>query len=95
MSGDDSIVSALVELLSHVDATRTRVQEKYEKIRTALSGILRLLTNEGAILNHMQGDPERLKGYILKLLNDTEQALLDDIDKMKPRLESVLSRIRN
>lgn len=91
---EDSVAQKLVELLKQLDTARSAAGHEHEKFRVALTGVLRLLTGNEAMLKGLQGTPEELKGYIINLATELSEESARQWEFLKSQIELILSQIR-
>ncbi|MHA1768404.1 MAG: hypothetical protein ACTSV3_00950 [Candidatus Thorarchaeota archaeon] len=87
---DEELVNRLEEVIAYVKSTRSDIDNQSEKLQVALSGILRLTGNTDTMLSNLQGNPEELGAYLIKLSTE----LSDSFKKHMNHLSRSLVEIR-
>jgi len=92
----EKLIGQLAELSVQIVSAREEIERKHDKIEIALTGIFRLLSEEGgSIMDGIHAEPDRLKGYIIRLLSQLRQESLSLCDLMKSEVDSIVESARN
>ncbi len=92
----------LEELSKHIESVvndmmnlERAVDEDLKRLEIALTGTLRLLSGEASTLKGLQGDPEALKGYILREVSTVRSMTREKLDRLIDSMKSLQEDLRN
>ena len=92
----DLLISQLAELAQTVQAEKGQTNAEFEKIQVALTGVLKLLTDEqNSPLIHLKGTPQDLKGYIIRLVSELHLSMINRWEALSSYIDQVIQSIRN
>ena len=92
----DLLVTQISEILQLFQDEKDKTKEEFEKLQVALTGVLNLLTDEkSSPLTRMQGTPQDLKGYIIRLVSELHMNVINRLETLSLELDSVLQAVRN
>jgi hypothetical protein len=90
------LVTQLSEIAQTVQNNKKQTEVEFEKLQVALTGVLRLLAGEkSSPLIRMQGTPQDVKGYIIRLVSELHVNIVNRWETLSAKLEFVLKTIRN
>ncbi|MFO7837124.1 MAG: hypothetical protein R6V83_10725 [Candidatus Thorarchaeota archaeon] len=76
-----------------IDTQKKSAKKRHEKLRIALSGILRLLSGEKSILTRVSGKPKDLRKYVIELADNLEEESLNDLEAVRSEIQDLLSTV--
>ena len=87
---NSQIRTALESYLAQLDQLQQDLLDSHMKFRIALTDTLKLLENESLTLKRLQGAPNALKGYIIKLNEDLCESTKNAFESLRKGLEPIL-----
>ncbi|MHA2424570.1 MAG: hypothetical protein ACXAEF_07265 [Candidatus Thorarchaeota archaeon] len=86
---NDISKSKVDNILNSIDEKTRHTEEAFEKLLVALTGMFRLLDGKQSILATLQGTPEEIQAYILKLLGELRISVHDSYTNLKTDIQAV------
>lgn len=90
-----NLISQIEALIELVTAKKKSTRKRHEKLRIALSGILRLIAGQQSTLTRVSGKPKDLRKYAIELADELEKENLNDLKDICHDLQDVLTTARN
>lgn len=88
---DEQILSELNLLLDLLGKQLEEFQTSYEKLQVALVGTLRLSDDDSGLLAHLQGDPEHLKSYLIRLCSNLNESTTRSYKHLREKIEILIN----
>ncbi|MHA1905950.1 MAG: hypothetical protein ACW98Y_01540 [Candidatus Thorarchaeota archaeon] len=89
---NDTSESQFGKILESIDEKARVSDESFEKLLVALAGVFRLLDGKQSMLTTLQGNPEEIQAYILKLLDQLRTMVSDGYITLKDDIRDVVQR---
>ncbi len=87
---NDSLSNQLREVLVQVESSRTSIVKRHEKFQIAITGALRLLDGDSPLLDNLQGRPDDLKGFVVKLVTELGIETITHWESLHAKLEQII-----
>ena len=95
MRDPENLVLQLTELRNNTVRMQSEIEQEYEKFQVALSGVLRILSeDDSAILKAIQGSPEEVKGYLIQLASQLRQHTTESWESLKIELDNMIELVQ-
>jgi hypothetical protein len=92
----EELIAQLTELSILILSAREEIEREHEKLQVALAAVFRLLSGEkGSTADKIHADPDRLKGYLIRLVSQLHQNSDSLCDSLKSRVDSIMKAARN
>jgi hypothetical protein len=92
----DLLINQLTRIVQMVHNEKEHTKVEFEKLQVALTGVLKLLTDEqNSPLTRLQGTPQDLKGYIIRLVSELHLSMINRLEELNSRINQVIQSIRN
>ncbi len=86
----ENILESLHKIRQLVDAIQRDMTSDSQKMRVALSNIMRLLNREKGTITDLGGTPDDLLKYLLTLSNEHENKIVITIDSVTKDLDELI-----
>jgi hypothetical protein len=90
---NEQVIDELNSLLDLVNQQIKEFHASYEKLQVALVGVLRIMNNDGLLLANLQGNPEHLKSYLIRLCSNLSESTTQSYEGLRERIEDLISSI--
>jgi Mg2+ and Co2+ transporter CorA len=90
---DEKLRSEIDILLRIMETGRSDILQAHDKLQVAISGSLRLLSNEATTLTSLKGSPDSIKEYILSLLKSFRQMIEEHYNQLLDHTQQVLETL--
>jgi hypothetical protein len=89
----DSLANHLREVLLQIESSKVSIQKEHEKFQIAITGALRLLDDNNPMLEKLRGDPDDLKGFVLRLVTELSAETISHWQMLQSQIEQILLNI--
>ena len=81
------------KIIEGIDQKARFSDDAFEKLLVALTGVFRLLDGKHSMLAALQGKPEDLQAYILKLLGQVRVMVSEGYDTLKADIQTIVQQL--
>ena len=81
------------KIIEGIDQKARFSEEAFEKLLVALTGAFRLLDGKQSMLAALQGNPEDIQVYILKLLGQVRVMVSEGYDNLKADIQIIVQQL--
>lgn len=90
---NDSLANQLREVLLQIESSRKSIEKGHEKFQIAITGALRLLDDNSAMLEKLRGSPDDLKVFVLKHVTDLSMDTISHWESLHAQIEQILDNM--
>jgi hypothetical protein len=90
---NEQLISELNSILGQLEKQIIGFQASCEKLQVALTGVLRITNDDGLLLSNLQGSPEHLKSYLIRLCSDLLASGTQSYERLRERIEGLIDSI--
>ncbi|MHA2142327.1 MAG: hypothetical protein ACXADC_11560 [Candidatus Thorarchaeota archaeon] len=76
-----------------IESSKVSIQKEHEKFQIAITGALRLLDDNNPMLEKLRGDPDDLKGFVLRLVTELSAETISHWQMLQSQIEQILLNI--
>ena len=95
---DEQIIEDLVKLLREINEAQKSLNNEYQRLEVAISGVLRLIGDQAHVIRGLGGDRDQLTRYVIqeltRLRDETEKrmaSLADSVEAIRERVAKTIS----
>ena len=81
------------KIIEGIDQKARFSDDAFEKLLVALTGVFRLLEVKHSMLAALQGNPEDIQAYILKLLGQVRVMVSEGYDTLKADIQTIVQQL--
>jgi hypothetical protein len=90
---NEQLISELNSILDQLDKQIIDIQASCKKLQVALVGVLRITNDDGLMLSNLQGNPEHLKSYLIRLCSDLSTSATQSYERLHERVVGLIDSI--
>ncbi|MCF2137138.1 MAG: hypothetical protein K9W43_07815 [Candidatus Thorarchaeota archaeon] len=90
----EEISQRLEDIIEKIKIQQEQADKRCEKMEVSLTGTLRLLSDNTSMIHSLQGNPDALKGYLLRETSNLRNSTFADWTSILALLQTLLNDLR-
>jgi len=87
---NEQVIDELNSLLESLNQQLDEIKSLHEKFLVALTGVLRLASDDGSLLTRLHGEPEDLKSYLIQMAMRISDTTIQSYGTIRQRIETII-----